>query len=56
VNLVTTIGRASFTMPKADSWLLNVIWTRPQPRSAETDFETTFSGLSFAPSRALRTP
>ncbi len=40
-------GRAIFTMPSGDSWLLNVIWTRVQPSSAETDFETTFSSLSF---------
>jgi uncharacterized GH25 family protein len=40
-------GRASFTMPSAGSWLLNVIWTKPLPRSEETDFETVFSSLSF---------
>jgi uncharacterized GH25 family protein len=40
-------GRAVFAMPSTGSWLLNVIWTKPQPRSAETDFETTFSSLSF---------
>jgi uncharacterized GH25 family protein len=40
-------GRAVFTMPSSGTWLLNVIWTRPQPRAAETDFETTFSSLSF---------
>ena len=40
-------GRASFTMPSAGSWLLNVIWTKPLPRSDETDFETVFSSLSF---------
>jgi uncharacterized GH25 family protein len=40
-------GRAAFAMPTSGAWLLNVIWTRPQPRSAETDFETTFSSLSF---------
>ncbi len=40
-------GRARFAMPKAGTWLLNVIWTRPL-EGAETDFETTFSSLSFA--------
>ncbi len=40
-------GRASFTMPSSGSWLLNVIWTKPLPRSEETDFETVFSSLSF---------
>jgi len=40
-------GRASFTMPSSGSWLLNVVWTKPLPRSEETDFETVFSSLSF---------
>jgi uncharacterized GH25 family protein len=41
------IGRAIFPMPERGAWLLNVVWTRPQPRSAETDFETVFSSLTF---------
>lgn len=40
-------GRASFTMPQAGNWMLNVIWTKPLPSSSETDFETVFSSLSF---------
>jgi uncharacterized GH25 family protein len=40
-------GRAIFAMPSGGTWLLNVIWTRAQPPSAETDFETVFSSLSF---------
>lgn len=40
-------GRTRFAMPSGGSWLLNVVWTRPQPRSAETDYETVFSSLSF---------
>jgi uncharacterized GH25 family protein len=40
-------GRASFAMPDRGSWLLNVIWTQPLPASSETEFETTFSSLSF---------
>ena len=40
-------GRAVFTMPQAGAWLLNVIWTKPLPRTEETDFETVFSSLSF---------
>ncbi len=40
-------GRAVFTMPRDGNWLLNVIWTKPQPRTRDTDFETTFSSLSF---------
>ena len=39
-------GRATFTMPGRGGWLLNVIWTRPLPKNAETDFETVFSSLS----------
>jgi uncharacterized GH25 family protein len=40
-------GRATFTIPGRGGWLLNVIWTKPLPKSAETDFETVFSSLSF---------
>lgn len=47
VRLTDRDGRASFTMPNAGAWLLNVIWTKPLPRSDETDFETVFSSLSF---------
>jgi uncharacterized GH25 family protein len=47
VRLTDLDGRASFTMPNAGAWLLNVIWTKPLPRSEETDFETVFSSLSF---------
>ena len=44
-------GRALFTMPREGTWLLNVIWTKPQPSSRDTDFETTFSSLTFGLSR-----
>jgi uncharacterized GH25 family protein len=40
-------GRAVFAMPRRGSWLINVIWTRPQPRTRLTDFDTDFSSLSF---------
>ncbi|GAA0703880.1 DUF4198 domain-containing protein [Dokdonella soli] len=40
-------GRARFSMPPSGDWLLNVIWTKPLPKSSETDFETVFSSLSF---------
>lgn len=40
-------GRASFAMPSAGSWQLNVVWTRPLPASSSTEFETVFSSLSF---------
>jgi uncharacterized GH25 family protein len=47
MHLTDRTGRARFSMPKAGTWLLNVIWTRPLPSSSETDFETIFSSLSF---------
>jgi uncharacterized GH25 family protein len=47
VRLTDRDGRASFTMPSAGAWILNVIWTKALPRSEETDFETIFSSLSF---------
>jgi len=40
-------GRAVFAMPRAGNWLVNVIWTRPQPQTSLTDFDTDFSSLSF---------
>ena len=47
MHLTDPAGRASFTMPKDGTWLLNVIWTKSLPRSRDTDFETVFSSLSF---------
>jgi uncharacterized GH25 family protein len=46
-HLTDRMGRATFVMPTEGSWLLNVIWTKPLPRSRENDFETIFSSLSF---------
>lgn len=46
-HLTDSAGRAVFHMPNEGSWLLNVIWTKPLPRTRETDFETVFSSLSF---------
>ena len=46
-QLTDAAGRAVFHMPSEGAWLLNVIWTRPLPRTSETDFETFFSSLSF---------
>ena len=40
-------GRATFDMPQSGDWLLNVVWTELAPASSDTDFETTFSSLSF---------
>ena len=46
-HLTDRMGHATFIMPTAGSWLLNVIWTKPLSHSRETDFETIFSSLSF---------
>jgi len=46
-HLTDRAGRATFAMPSSGTWLLNVIWTRIQPSSAETDYDTVFSSLSF---------
>jgi uncharacterized GH25 family protein len=47
MHLTDRAGRASFSLPKGGTWLLNVIWTKPLPSSRDTDFETIFSSLSF---------
>lgn len=47
VHLTDGSGEAVFTMPQRGEWLLNVIWTRLAPPASDTDFETTFSSLSF---------
>lgn len=41
-------GRASFVLPRRGHWLVTVTWTRPNPTTEETDFQTVFSALSFA--------
>jgi uncharacterized GH25 family protein len=46
-HLTDASGRATFAMPRRGQWLLNVIWTKAQPKTRETDFETVFSSLSF---------
>lgn len=40
-------GRAIFAAPDHGSWLLNVVWTEVQPPSKDTDFDTSFSSLTF---------
>jgi uncharacterized GH25 family protein len=47
MHLTDASGCASFLMPGHGKWLLNVIWTELRPASAETEFETYFSSLSF---------
>lgn len=46
-HLTDRNGEVRFGMPAAGEWLLNVIWTQVAPASSDTDFETTFSSLSF---------
>lgn len=41
-------GRARFLLPRRSRWMLGVVWTRPLASTAEVDFETTFSSLSFS--------
>ena len=40
-------GRVEFQMPANGRWMLNVVWSVPS-RRAGTDFETSFSSLTFA--------
>jgi uncharacterized GH25 family protein len=40
-------GRARFAMPGPGAWRLAVVWTKALPETAETDFETVFSSLTF---------
>lgn len=47
VHLTDHDGEAEFSMPQSGAWLVNVIWTKVAPRAWDTDFETTFSSLSF---------
>lgn len=52
-HLTDAEGRARFVLPDRGAWLLNVVWTRPQPAEADTEFETMFSSLSFGFPTAL---
>lgn len=40
-------GRASFQIPAAGAWLLNVIWSEPVQGDPKVEFDTTFSSLTF---------
>ena len=44
-------GRVSFPMPADGRWMINVVWGVPSKRPA-TDFETSFSSLTFAAPRS----
>lgn len=39
-------GKVNFTIPKAGSWLINVVWTKPIT-SPQVQFSTVFSSLTF---------
>lgn len=45
-------GRTEFAMPESGTWLLTVVWTKPWRASADVDYDTTFSSLSFGFPRA----
>ena len=40
-------GRAFFPLPGSGLWQLNVVWSEARPQGAETEYETTFSSLTF---------
>jgi uncharacterized GH25 family protein len=40
-------GRAVFALPVQGSWQFNVVWSEPQAADAATEYETSFSSLSF---------
>lgn len=40
-------GRASFRVPPAGSWLVNVLWSEPVRGDPNVEFDTTFSSLTF---------
>ncbi len=52
MHVTDRVGRATFNAPHSGRWLLNVIWTEIATASSDSDFETTFSSLSFGFSAA----
>jgi uncharacterized GH25 family protein len=40
-------GKVEFKMPASGRWMINVVWSVPSKRPG-TDFETSFSSLTFA--------
>jgi len=40
-------GRATFALPTSGLWQLNVVWSEPRPKDAETEYLTSFSSLTF---------
>ena len=40
-------GHCAFDFARRGSWLVNVVWSTPNPAGSPTDFRTVFSSLSF---------
>ena len=40
-------GRVEFALPAKGIWQLNVVWSEPQPKGADTEYLTTFASLTF---------
>jgi uncharacterized GH25 family protein len=40
-------GQCAFDFARSSSWLVNVVWSTPNPEGSGTDFRTIFSSLSF---------
>jgi len=40
-------GKCAFGFARKGSWLVNVVWSTPNPVGSDTDFRTIFSSLSF---------
>ena len=40
-------GTATFSRPQTGRWMIHAVWSAPLPDTEDTDFDTTFSSLSF---------
>jgi uncharacterized GH25 family protein len=49
-------GLVTFTIPRAGSWLVSVVWTKRLENSSEADFETIFASLTFGLGSATSVP
>ncbi len=47
-------GRATFRVPAAGNWLVNVLWSETVRGNPDVEFDTTFSSLTFGYDRANR--
>ena len=43
-----TLGRATFTLPRAGAWLIKVVHMIPAPRDASADWESFWASLTFS--------